>query len=480
MTVPRKNDILVGITFVLVGIIYALCDRFQMEQTIQGVVTRKPHTFDHLFVMWTLKQFLQLSLFLIWKAIDNNWIGCARFKHGERANRGNTTATTTVQPSDDVEPISLDAGPEERNPNVADTDDVQLIQDEVAPRKRKNKKASKLVYFPPAFFYLAHILLLYFGLKLTYSSSFIMLKGTVVFFTALLSLAFLSQKLACYIWFGVVMTTLGFVVSGISDYIIAPSGGYEKYGIAAGDLLILMSQIMLATKIIYEEKFIRKHSIHPLMFLGCEGMYGSVFAVTFLLVFNFVDAVQFSNLPNGRLEDVADFIAQISNSWQVTLAVFGSLLSYVLYIYLGMFLIRDLGALSRTIVETFVWGIYWSICLALHWENFFISQVPGLCVVLIGALIYSRILVLPCASRFETDDALETEYLTNHVDNRDGFDNQLNCENNEAADIDNTQSEDDDGVEQQDDVPLIANLNDNEADNVRRRGVESLRIHAIN
>ena len=38
-----------------------------------------------------------------------------------------------------------------------------------------------------------------------------------------------------------------------------------------GDLQIAMGQIMFATKLIYEEKFIGKHSIHPMKFLGSEG-----------------------------------------------------------------------------------------------------------------------------------------------------------------------------------------------------------------
>lgn len=33
-----------------------------------------------------------------------------------------------------------------------------------------------------------------------------------------------------------------------------------------------MAQIMFATKIIYEEKFIHKYSIQPAQFLGCEGI----------------------------------------------------------------------------------------------------------------------------------------------------------------------------------------------------------------
>lgn len=56
---------------------------------------------------------------------------------------------------------------------------AQPVREEEPPQKRKNKQPSKLMYFPPAFFAQAHALLLCFGLKLTYSSSFIMLKGNL-------------------------------------------------------------------------------------------------------------------------------------------------------------------------------------------------------------------------------------------------------------------------------------------------------------
>ncbi|BFZ23341.1 hypothetical protein BsWGS_26380 [Bradybaena similaris] len=389
---------------------------------------------------WALKQVLQLSLLLMWKFIENDWAGCARFRHGDRKQQGN--ALGGVQ--------AMVRFPPQNEP--VDGVEVAPPQDGVVRNRRINKKPAKLVYFPPAFFALAHILLLYFGLKLTYSSSFIMLKGTVVLFTALLSLAFLAQPLRYYIWFGVAVATIGFAVSGISDYINYPSG-YEKYGIAAGDLLILMAQIMFATKIIYEEKFIRKHSTHPMVFLGCEGAYGSFFAILFLLVFNFVDAVQYSNLPNGRLEDVKDFTLQFLNSWQVMLAVFGSLISYMLYTYLGMFLIRDQGALPRIVIETFIWSIYWTICLFLHWENFFIAQVPGLCVTVIGALIYAKILPLPFASCLEgNENNIPVEEINN-----DGHqpDQVRNHQNIQRADEDDALLDDGNEENQPDNVPLL-------------------------
>ena len=44
----------------------------------------------------------------------------------------------------------------------------------------------------------------------------------------------------------------------------------------AGDLLIIIAQIISAIQFVYEEKFIKKHSFHPLLVVGLEGSYVSV------------------------------------------------------------------------------------------------------------------------------------------------------------------------------------------------------------
>ncbi|KAI8795360.1 solute carrier family 35 member F6 [Biomphalaria glabrata] len=417
-----KGSVLIGLAFVFVGLILVLSDRWPENVNVIGTKTRKAHKFDHLFLLWFIKQFLQLLLLPLWFMIEKNVLGFGVFKHGGLPQRVRR----------DVQMRNVNAFQDENNDNAPNQgegenqaaedeqnqNDQALLLHRNPPRQLRSP--SKLIYFPAAFFAQASVLLLYFGLKLTYGSSFIMLKGTVAFFTALLAMAFLAQQLACYVWFGVVVTTLGFAVSGISDYIHVPNGGYEKYGIAAGDLLIVMSQIMFATKIIYEEKFIRKHSIHPMLFLGAEATYGFVFAGLFLILFNLLDLVQYSYLPNGRMEDIVDAWNQLRNSWQCSLAFSGSIVFYILYTYLGMFLIRDHGALPRIMIESIIWALYWAVCLALDWETFFIAQVPGLCIVPIGVLIYSHILVIPFVSCGQRGEMRAQDFIRQEIEENQG------------------------------------------------------------
>lgn len=53
---------------------------------------------------------------------------------------------------------------------------------------------------------------------MTSASSFQMLRGAVIIFTGLLSVAFLGRRLAPSQWVGILTTILGLVVVGLADF----------------------------------------------------------------------------------------------------------------------------------------------------------------------------------------------------------------------------------------------------------------------
>lgn len=53
---------------------------------------------------------------------------------------------------------------------------------------------------------------------MTSASSFQMLRGAVIIFTGLLSVAFLGRRLQPSQWFGILVTTLGLVIVGLADF----------------------------------------------------------------------------------------------------------------------------------------------------------------------------------------------------------------------------------------------------------------------
>lgn len=57
------------------------------------------------------------------------------------------------------------------------------------------------------------------ALNMTSASSFQMLRGAVIIFTGLLSVAFLGRRLQPSQWIGILVTILGLVVVGLSDFL---------------------------------------------------------------------------------------------------------------------------------------------------------------------------------------------------------------------------------------------------------------------
>jgi drug/metabolite transporter (DMT)-like permease len=88
-------------------------------------------------------------------------------------------------------------------------------------------------------------------------------KGSVIIFTGMLSVAFLDRVLKWREWSGIGAIISGLVVVGMSDF-LSGAGNSAHHGrndIITGDELIIMAQVITATQMVYEEKFINKHNI---------------------------------------------------------------------------------------------------------------------------------------------------------------------------------------------------------------------------
>ncbi|GFU00282.1 solute carrier family 35 member F6 [Nephila pilipes] len=128
-----------------------------------------------------------------------------------------------------------------------------------------------LIFLPPALCDLTAASTMNIGLNLTYASSFQMLRGAVIVFTGLLSVAFLNKHMKRYEWLGIFTVIVGLICVGLSD-VIHPdaSSNLSQNNIITGDLLIVMAQIIVATQMVVEEKFITKHNVPPLLGVGWE------------------------------------------------------------------------------------------------------------------------------------------------------------------------------------------------------------------
>ncbi|KAI5948410.1 Solute carrier family 35 member F6 [Manis javanica] len=167
-----------------------------------------------------------------------------------------------------------------------------------------------LLFLPPALCDMAGTSIMYVALNMTSASSFQMLRGAVIIFTGLFSVAFLGRRLVLSQWLGILTTIAGLVVVGLADLLSKHDDQHKLSDVITGDLLIIMAQIIISIQMVLEEKFVYKHNVHPLRAVGTEGLFGFVILSLLLVPMYYMPAGAFSGNPRGTLEDVPDAFCQ--------------------------------------------------------------------------------------------------------------------------------------------------------------------------
>ncbi|KPM08672.1 transmembrane protein C2orf18-like protein [Sarcoptes scabiei] len=239
-----------------------------------------------------------------------------------------------------------------------------------------NRQFSAFIFMPPALCDMTATSIMYIGLNLTNSSSFQMFRGALIIFTGILSVIFLKRRLKLYQWIGMFLVMGGLVI--------------------VGDFLIIVAQIITATQMIVEERFVSGSNVSPLQAVGWEGIFGFI-TITILLIpmyFIKVGGDIFKN-PNGQIEDVIDAFYQIKNSWQVTSGLSGTILSIAFFNFAGISVTKQLSATTRTVLDSIRTIVIWIVSLIEKEEEFSFFKLGGFGVLLLGMCVYNDILIRP-------------------------------------------------------------------------------------
>lgn len=277
---------------------------------------------------------------------------------------------------------------------------------------RGSTSFSPFIFLPPALCDMTATSLMYIGLILTSPSSFQMLRGALIVFTGLLSVAFLGRRLKIYEWLGILLVICGLVIVGLSNIISGKdSQDLALNKIITGDLLIIMAQIITATQMIVEEKFVSGSNVSPLQAVGWEGIFGfSVLSVLLVpMYFIHVGKDIFQN-PDGQIEDALDGFVQIGNNWQVALGLSGTILSIAFFNFAGISVTKQMNATTRTVLDSVRTLVIWVISLILKWEVFSWIQLGGFIVLIIGMCVYNDILFRPTINKYRNKD-VESEQI---------------------------------------------------------------------
>lgn len=262
------------------------------------------------------------------------------------------------------------------------------------------QKFIPFVWAIPAMCDLAGTSTMYLALTWTYAASFQMLRGSVIIFTGILSVAFLGNKLKAYQWVGMFTVIVGLVTVGVGDVVFfKPSGSYDQSFVLAGDLLIVLAQIITAIQMTVEEKIIKKYDVPPLQGVGWEGVFGFSVLLVLLVPMYFIPwhlpATQDFWQETTRFEDSIDALLQIFNSPLLLVATIGLIISIAFFNFAGLTVTQKMSATTRMVLDSVRTIFIWIISLSLGWQQFEPLQPVGYIILFVGTCIYYNLIFMP-------------------------------------------------------------------------------------
>jgi drug/metabolite transporter (DMT)-like permease len=255
------------------------------------------------------------------------------------------------------------------------------------------QRYSPWIFAIPACLDLLASTLMAFGLMLTYASTFQMLRGSVVFFTSILSYLFLKRSLRAHQWTGLIALIIGLVLVGASSQLQQNGSAPTPHASSPmlGNTLVVIAQMVVAVQMVVEEHYLGKYTVHPMLAVGWEGVFGLAFSGGLLLVTYHIPG--WSN--GGRLEDTPDALAQIGHSAIIAVCFFGSIALVAFFNFFGMQITKQLSATTRTMVDSVRTFVVWAVALSAQWERFQWLQPVGFVLLLLGFFAYYGTIPVP-------------------------------------------------------------------------------------
>merc|ERR1719189_1846576 len=185
-----------------------------------------------------------------------------------------------------------------------------------------------------------------------------------------------------------------------------------------GDILIVCAQVIVATQMVYEEKFVSKYDVPALQAVGWEGTFGFLTLATLLIPFYFIPVGdKFGNNPRHVLEDAYDGLFQLAHNWRLGMAFSGTVFSIAFFNFAGISVTKEMSATTRMVLDSVRTLVIWGVSLGMGWQTFHLLQLAGFVILVMGMCVYNDIVIAPlgrrlaeiCRNRYNRLDESETQ-----------------------------------------------------------------------
>lgn len=289
-----------------------------------------------------------------------------------------------------------------------------------------NKEALMAVWFP-ALLDLLNTVLGNIGLVWVSSSIYQMTRGSVVIFSAILSVQWLGKTLRSFHYWAISFVVTAVVLVGVAgtqqDSDTDDGGDDDCTGddcsgdddgsggessaaqIIIGLCFIMAGQLVCAVQIITEEKLMTRVGLAPVCLVGMEGLWGMAMFIPISIILTLTPASD-DAISTVWHEDFIDSFVQLSNSTELMIMSFGYFLTILAYNISCNFVTQTLSAVVRSILEACRTLGVWAASLALYywfnaksvgesWSPWSWLELGGFAVLLLGTLSYKGLVKLP-------------------------------------------------------------------------------------
>lgn len=234
-----------------------------------------------------------------------------------------------------------------------------------------------------------------------------MLRGSMVIFSALLSIIFLKKRYLAYHWTGILLVTLGLVTVSFSSFMKADSEDEKKSTpaqIAMSIALVVGAQVIQASQIVIEEYLLKNVKAAASLIVGLEGMWGGLVGILVMYIVHNT-STKSALVADMFHEDSIDTFIMFKHSQTLVILIIFYILAILFYNLFGMMVTQTFSAVYRTIMEAVRTMCIWIVNIIIYfldnthgekieWAS--LVEAIGFVILLLGNFMFNKVMRLPC------------------------------------------------------------------------------------
>ena len=246
------------------------------------------------------------------------------------------------------------------------------------------------------------------GLIFTPVSIYQMLKGSILLFSAALSVLFLNKRMYRHNWVGVWLCVVALSLVGVSsvmtvdDQPVVVSYWESIFGI----VIVVLGQVVCASQYVLEEFLLKPpNDVSAMAMVGMEGLWGTaLMSCIFLPLFQFF--VKGADV-DGVYENTSDTIDMVFNSSSLQWLLVIQFVSVFVYNVCGVMVTQQASAVHHTFLDSTRTIFVWIASVAVYYHPtsdrsfgepltaWSIVELLGFVILIVGECIYDQLIRLP-------------------------------------------------------------------------------------